>query len=126
MEFGERLKELRTGLNISQKELSEKTGLTLRTIQRIENNEVKPSLYSVKAISDALELASSELLNTSETKPYEFNVNLKITDMNQFLNDLKALVKTHWKTIFLIILVIYLFTSYADIKAGIMDAWSGK
>jgi transcriptional regulator with XRE-family HTH domain len=126
MEFGERLKELRTGLNISQKELSEKTGLTLRTIQRIENNEVKPSLYSVKAISDALELASSELLNTSDTKPYEFNVNLKITDMNQFLNDLKALVKTHWKTIFIIILVIYLFTSYTDIKSGIMDAWSGK
>ena len=126
MEFGERLKELRTGLNISQKELSEKTGLTLRTIQRIENNEVKPSLYSVKAISDALELASSELLNTSDTKPYEFNVNLKITDMNQFLNDLKALVKTHWKTIFIIILVIYLFTSYTEIKSGIMDAWSGK
>ena len=126
MEFGERLKELRTGLNISQKELSEKTGLTLRTIQRIENNEVKPSLYSVKAISDALELASSELLNTSDTKPYEFNVNLKITDMNQFLNDLKALVKTHWKTIFVIILVIYLFTSYTDIKSGIMDAWGGK
>jgi transcriptional regulator with XRE-family HTH domain len=126
MEFGERLKELRTGLNISQKELSEKTGLTLRTIQRIENNEVKPSLYSLKAISDALELASSELLNTSDTKPYEFNVNLKITDMNQFLNDLKALVKTHWKTIFIIILVIYLFTSYTDIKSGIMDAWSGK
>ena len=126
MEFGERLKELRTGLNISQKELSEKTGLTLRTIQRIENNEVKPSLYSVKAISDALELASSDLLNTSDTKPYEFNVNLKITDMNQFLNDLKALVKTHWKTIFVIILAIYLFTSYTDIKSGIMDAWSGK
>ena len=126
MEFGERLKELRTGLNISQKELSEKTGLTLRTIQRIENNEVKPSLYSLKAISDALELASSELLNTSDTKPYEFNVNLKITDMNQFLNDLKALVKTHWKTIFIIILVIYLFTNYTDIKSGIMDAWSGK
>ena len=126
MEFGERLKELRTGLNISQKELSEKTGLTLRTIQRIENNEVKPSLYSVKAISDALELASSDLLNSSDTKPYEFNVNLKITDMNQFLNDLKALVKTHWKTIFIIVLVIYLFTSYTDIKSGIMDAWSGK
>jgi transcriptional regulator with XRE-family HTH domain len=126
MEFGERLKELRTNLNCSQKELAEKTGLTLRTIQRIENNEVKPSLYSVKAISDALELASSDLLNTSDTKPYEFNVNLKITDMNQFLNDLKALVKTHWKTIFIIILVIYLFTSYTDIKSGIMDAWSGK
>jgi transcriptional regulator with XRE-family HTH domain len=126
MEFGERLKELRTNFNCSQKELAEKTGLTLRTIQRIENNEVKPSLYSLKVIGEVLKTDLSEFVKTSETKPYEFNVNLKITDMNQFLNDLKALVKNHWKTIFVIILVIYLFTSYTDIKAGIMDAWSGK
>jgi transcriptional regulator with XRE-family HTH domain len=126
MEFGPRLKEMRTGLNISQKELSEKTGLTLRTIQRIENNEVKPSLYSVKVLSEVLKTDLSEFVKSSEAKPYEFNVNLKITDMNQFLSDLKTLVKTHWKTIFIIVLVIYLFTSYTDIKSGIMDAWSGK
>ena len=126
MEFGARLREIRTSLNISQKELSEQTGLTLRTIQRIENNEVKPSLHSIKVISEALEIESSELIEKSDIKPYEFNVNLKITDMNQFLNDLKTLVKTHWKTIFIIVLVIYLFTSYTDIKAGIMDAWNGK
>ena len=126
MEFGERLKEIRTSQNCSQKELSEKTGLTLRTIQRIENNEVKPSLHSLKMIGDALETNLSEHVSKSETKPYEFNFTIKITDMNQFLNDLKTLVKTHWKTIFIIILVIYLFTSYTDIKSGIMDAWSGK
>ncbi|MFN5020618.1 MAG: helix-turn-helix domain-containing protein [bacterium] len=126
MKFGDRLKELRTGLNYSQSELSEKTGLTLRTIQRIENNEVKPSLHSIKVISDALDVASSELVNTSDTKPYEINFTIKITDMNQFLNDLKVLVKTHWKTIFIIVLAIYLITSYSDIKSGIMDAWSGK
>ena len=126
MEFGERLKELRASLNCSQKELSEKTGLSLRTIQRIENNEVKPSLYSLKVIGEALKTDVSEFAKQSVTKPYEFNLSLKITDMNQFLNDLKVLVKTYWKRIFLIILVIYLFTSYADIKAGIMDAWSGK
>ena len=126
MEFGERLKEIRTGLNYSQAELSEKTGLTLRTIQRIENNEVKPSLHSIKVISEALEIASSEFINKSEAKPYEFNLNLKITDMNQFLTDLKDLVKTHWKTIIIIVLVIYVVTNYTDIKAGIMDGWSGK
>jgi transcriptional regulator with XRE-family HTH domain len=126
MEFGTRLKEIRTCLNISQKELSEKTRLTLRTIQRIENNEVKPSLHSIKVISEALEIESSELIEKSDIKPYEFNLTLKITDMNQFLNDLKTLVKTHWKTILIIVLVIYLFTSYTDIKTGIMDAWSGK
>ena len=126
MEFGARLKEIRTSLNCSQKELSEQTGLTLRTIQRIENNEVKPSLYSLKVIGEALNTDLTDFIKSSEAKPYEFNLNLKITDMNQFLNDLKALVKTHWKTIFIIVLVIYLFTSYTDIKAGIMDAWNGK
>ena len=126
MEFGERLKELRVSLNCSQKELAEKTGLTLRTIQRIENNEVKPSLYSLKVIGEALKTDVSEFIKKSDTKPYEFNLSFKITDMNQFLNDLKTLVKTHWKTIFIIILVIYLFTNYTDIKSGIMDAWSGK
>ena len=107
-------------------QLSEKTGLTLRTIQRIENNEVKPSLHSIKVISDALDIASSEFVNTTVTKPYEINFTFKITDMNQFLNDLKVLVKTHWKSIFIIVLAIYLFTSYTDIKSGIMDAWSDK
>ena len=126
MEFGARLKEIRTSLNCSQKELSEQTGLNLRTIQRIENNEVKPSLYSLKVIGEALNTDLSDFVKTSESKPYEFNLNLKITDMNQFLNDLKALVKTHWKTIFIIILAIYLFISYTDIKSGIMDGWNEK
>jgi len=126
MEFGARLKEIRTSLNISQKELSEQTGLTLRTIQRIENKEVKPSLYSLKVIGEALKTDLSEYIKPSNTKPYEFNLTLKITDMNQFLNDLKALVINHSKTIFIIFLVVYLFTSYADIKSGIMDAWNGK
>ncbi len=126
MEFGARLKELRTRLNISQKELSEQTGLTLRTIQRIENNEVKPSLYSVKVLGEVLQADLSPWVKSSETKPYEFNLTLKITDMNQFLHDLTVFFKTHWKTIFLIVLVIWLLTSYTDIKSGIMDGWNGK
>ena len=126
MEFGERLKELRASLNCSQKELAEKTGLTLRTIQRIENNEVKPSLYSLKVIGEALKTDVSEFAKQSNIKPYEFNFSLKITDMNHFLNDLKVLVKTHWKTIFLIVLVIWLITNYTNIKSGIMDGWNNK
>jgi transcriptional regulator with XRE-family HTH domain len=126
MEFGERLKALRSSLNCSQKELSEQTGLTLRTIQRIENNEVKPSLYSLKVIGEALKTDLTEFVKKPETKPYEFNLTLKITDMNHFLNDLKTLVKTHWKTILLIVLVIWLVTDYTDIKSGIMDGWNNR
>ena len=126
MEFGTRLKEIRTCLNISQKELSEQTGLTLRTIQRIVNNEVKPSLYSLKVIGQVLNTDLSDFDKSTVAKPYEFNLTLKITDMKQFFNDLKDLVKKHWKIILIIVLVIYLFSSYSDIKSGIIHATSGK
>ena len=126
MKFGDRVKEHRISLNYSQTELAEHTGLTLRTIQRIESNEVQPSLHSIKVIGKALDTDLSKMAPTSETKPYEFNLTLKITDMNQFLHDLKTLVITHWKTIFVIVLVVYLFTSYSDIKSGIMDGWNEK
>jgi hypothetical protein len=66
------------------------------------------------------------IINKPITNPYEFNLTFKITDMNQFLNDLKTLVKNHWKTILLIVLVIWLVSNYTDIKSGIMDAWGGK
>ncbi len=126
MEFGERVKELRTGLNYSQKELSEKSGLTLRTIQRIENNEVKPSLYSLKVLGEALNVDLSNVSLKSDAKPYEFNFTIKITDMNQLISDLKTLIKNNWKIILLILLVIYLISNYTDFKAGIIEGWNNK
>ncbi|MEY3918111.1 MAG: helix-turn-helix domain-containing protein [Aquirufa sp.] len=124
MDFGARLKELRTSLNYSQKELSEQTGLTLRTIQRIENNEVKPSLYSLKMLGEALKADLSEFSKSTETKPYEFNFTIKITDMNQLINDLKTLVRNNWKTILWIVLVVFFISNYNDIKSGILDGWN--
>jgi transcriptional regulator with XRE-family HTH domain len=124
MDFGARLKELRTSLNYSQKELSEQTGLTLRTIQRIENNEVKPSLYSLKMLGEALKADLSEFSKSTETKPYEFNFTIKITDMNQLINDLKTLVRNNWKTILWIVLVVLFVSNYDDIKSGILDGWN--
>lgn len=126
MELGDRIKELRVGSNFSQKELSEQSGLTLRTIQRIENNDVKPSLYSLKVIGEVLKADLSEFAKKSDAKPYEFNFTIKITDMNQLLNDLKTLLKNNWKILLLIILVFFLISNYADIKAGIMDGWNAK
>ena len=126
MDFGARVKEIRTSFNYSQKQLSEQTGLTLRTIQRIENNEVKPSLYSLKVIGEALKTDLSEYSIAAGTKPYEFNLTIKITDMNQFINDLKTLVKNNWKVILWIILVTFLISNYDQIKAGIIDGWNNK
>ena len=126
MEFGARVRETRISLNYSQKELSEQTGLTLRTIQRIENNEVKPSLHSLKVIGEALKTDLSEYSTTADAKPYEFNFTIKITDMNQFITDLKKLVKNNWKVILWGILIASFISNYDQIKAGFIDGWNNK
>ena len=54
MNFGEQLKEIRTSKGLTQNELSDKSGIALRTVQRMERNEGKPSLYSMNAIGEAL------------------------------------------------------------------------
>lgn len=111
---------------MTQQQLADESGVTLRTIQRIENGDVKPSLHSLNTLGKVLESDLSELFQKSASKPYEFNFTIKITDMNQFLTDLKQLVKNHWKVIVLIIAVIWLVTNYTDIKAGILDGWNNK
>ena len=45
MKLGERIKEIRVSKGMTQLELAEKSGIALRTVQRIENNEVTPSFY---------------------------------------------------------------------------------
>ena len=55
MKLGARIKELRRKKGLTQHDLSEKTGLSLRTIQRIENSENKPSVYSLRKIGEALD-----------------------------------------------------------------------
>ena len=120
------IKERRIKKGTTQQQLADDCGITLRTIQRIENGEVKPSLHSLNTISKVLEADLSSLSQNLPPKPYEFNVNFKINDMNQFLTDLKILVKSHWKVIVLIVLAFWLASSYTDIKAGIMDGWNGK
>ena len=126
MSLGLKIKDVRLKKGLTQSELADETSITLRTIQRIENNEVKPSFHSLKELSRVLETDFSELNYKSKEKSYEFNFNFKITDMNQFINDLKTLVKNHWKVLTINMLAIWLVTNYTDIKAGIMDGWNGK
>ncbi|TVZ56299.1 DNA-binding XRE family transcriptional regulator [Lutibacter sp. Hel_I_33_5] len=54
MKLSTRIKELRKKKGLTQLDLSENSGLSLRTIQRIENDEVKPSVYSLKKIGEVL------------------------------------------------------------------------
>ena len=54
MRLGTKIKELRKRKGLTQIELSERTGSTERTIQRIENHEVEPSKHSLKKMGEVL------------------------------------------------------------------------
>ena len=68
MRLGTKIKELRTKQGLTQIELSERTGLTERTIQRIENHEVEPSKHSLKKMGEVLDHNLNELKRKDMTK----------------------------------------------------------
>lgn len=55
MDLGDKIKAARAKKGLTQKELAQRAKLTERTIQRIENHEVEPSVYSLNKISELLE-----------------------------------------------------------------------
>jgi transcriptional regulator with XRE-family HTH domain len=126
MKFGDRVKTLRNQKGYTQAELSERSGLTLRSIQRIEHNEVKPSLHSVRVLSSALDEDLSDLKKENDAQPYEFEFKVKITDMNQLVADFKTLLKNNWKILILISILIFLVGNYTEIKSGIVDGWNNR
>lgn len=56
METGKLIKELRIKKGMTQEELAQKTELSTRTIQRIENGEVDPRAYTLQMIAQALDV----------------------------------------------------------------------
>jgi transcriptional regulator with XRE-family HTH domain len=65
MELHQTIVNARKRKGLTQEELAERTGVTARTIQRIESGDGTPRQYTLKAIASALDLAYDELIVTS-------------------------------------------------------------
>jgi uncharacterized Tic20 family protein len=63
LNLAQRLKELRTRKGISQEVLAEDSGLSLRTIQRIENNETVPRGDTIKRLAITLDTTPDEIVD---------------------------------------------------------------
>lgn len=63
--LGRQIERLRKKQGFSQEKLAEETGLNLRTIQRIENDETIPRADSLKRITDALNVTPDEIIDYS-------------------------------------------------------------
>lgn len=72
------LKEVRTQKGYSQELLAEKAGLSLRTIQRVENGETQPRGDTFMRLTEALDVAPTEILEwkKKEDKTYLSILNL--------------------------------------------------
>jgi uncharacterized Tic20 family protein len=62
MTLGQLIKDLRTKIGMTQEELAEKTDISVRTIQRIENGDVDPRSYTLQKIASALSIDYEELI----------------------------------------------------------------
>ena len=63
MTIGDKIKSIRIQKGLTQEILAEKTNVSTRTIQRIENNEVDPRSYTLEKIADALQIDFKEFSN---------------------------------------------------------------
>lgn len=66
MTIGQQIKNLRTGLGLSQDQLADQTQLSLRTIQRVENGETDARGDTIVRIAKALNLPVSEIYGLTE------------------------------------------------------------
>ncbi len=69
MKIGERIRKIRNNKNMTVKQLSELSGVTEKTIYRIETDEVKdPKVSSIEPIIKSLQCSADEILTNMTDK----------------------------------------------------------
>ena len=66
MTFGDKVKQARLSLNLSQSELAEKTGISERSLYTYEQTGTMPRSGNVKKIAEALNVSVGYLLDEDE------------------------------------------------------------
>lgn len=115
MKIGEHIKEIRISKGFTQLELSEKSGIAVRTIQRIENGVVTPSIYSLNAIGTALDVKLNEVPVVENDGKFEFKI--VISNLNNLFVDSRMLIKRNWKALILIGTFLFGILYFNDLKS---------
>nr|WP_315170617.1 helix-turn-helix transcriptional regulator [uncultured Flavobacterium sp.] len=115
MKIGDHIKEIRISKGLTQSELSEKSGIAVRTIQRIEKSEVTPSIYSLNAIGEVLGIKLNEVQIGGNEGKFEFKI--VISNFSNLFVDIKTLIKRNMKTLLVLITVAFGLLSYNDLKS---------
>jgi transcriptional regulator with XRE-family HTH domain len=79
--LADQLKTIRKHKGYSQQRLAEKSGLSLRTVQRVENGETQPRGDTLIRLTDALDVNPNEIM---EWKKKEDKTYLSILNLSAF------------------------------------------
>lgn len=86
------IKNLRKRKGISQELLAENSGLSLRTIQRIENGETEPRGDTLTRLANTLDVAPEELVDWELTEDKGFLMSLNLSALGFILFPLLGIV----------------------------------
>lgn len=92
--IGDKIKELRTGANMSRKELADKLNLSLSTISMYERNERKPTINNLSAIADLFHVTINYFIVTTS---HSNQVNLDSVTNDPILSEYKSLINDYSK-----------------------------
>ncbi len=68
--IGERIKEIRIAKELSVEDVSKKTGITVETLDQIEDDKIAPLLGSIVKLAEALEVSVGECFGESADSPF--------------------------------------------------------
>ena len=90
MKLSAKLRELRTKNNLTLKELSTKSGISVSFISDIENERRNPSIETLKILADALGVSADEFLKDS---PPNTKSDLNKKDLKDISKDVASIMK---------------------------------
>ncbi|EAZ80160.1 helix-turn-helix domain-containing protein [Algoriphagus machipongonensis] len=79
--LGEKLKTLRLKNGFSQDELAESAGVSLRTVQRIENAEAVPRMDTIKRLFQIFGMSPEEVLDWSQTEDKGYLIGMNMSGL---------------------------------------------
>ena len=95
MKLSAKLRELRTKNNLTLKDLSAKSGISVSFISDIENGRRNPSIETLKTLANALGVSADEFLKDSSTntKSKDTKTELNKRDLKDIAKDVDSIMK---------------------------------
>lgn len=116
MEIGQKLKEKRTALALSQEQLAAQLGVTRQTVANWEKGKTYPDIGSLMKLSDLYHVSLDELLKED-------------ADMRKHVEDSAALPRKYWNILFEAAILLLPFgllvASWGATLMGVVMQWTG-